>query len=75
MSDLPDEAWGFEWGTADGNGGFVRLALHRSARVAWFWAYLLRPDGHVGLAGTKLEAGTVEDYLTAQLGFRIAKSR
>jgi hypothetical protein len=45
MSDPPDEAWGFEWGTADGNGGFVRLALHRSARVAWFWAYLLRPDG------------------------------
>jgi hypothetical protein len=39
----PDEAWGFEWGTADGNGGFVRLSLHRSERVAWFWAYLLRP--------------------------------
>ena len=44
MTDSPsDEAWGFEWGTADGNGGFVRLAFHRSARVAWFWAYLLRP--------------------------------
>lgn len=41
----PDEAWGLEWATADGNGGFVRLALHRAARVAWFWAYLLRPDG------------------------------
>ena len=41
----PDEAWGFEWGTADGNGGFVRLALHRAERVAWYWAYLLRPDG------------------------------
>jgi hypothetical protein len=40
-----DEAWGFEWGTADGNGGFVRLALHRSERVAWYWAYLLRPGG------------------------------
>ncbi len=38
-----DEAWGFEWGTADGNGGFVRLALHRAERVAWYWAYLLRP--------------------------------
>jgi hypothetical protein len=38
-----DEAWGFEWGTADGNGGFVRLAFHRSERIAWFWAYLLRP--------------------------------
>jgi hypothetical protein len=40
-----DEAWGFEWGRADGHGGFVRLALHRDERVAWFWAYLLRPDG------------------------------
>jgi hypothetical protein len=39
----PDEAWGFEWGTADGNGGFVRLALHRAGRVAWYWAYLWRP--------------------------------
>jgi hypothetical protein len=40
-----EEAWGFEWGTADGNGGFVRLALHRRMRIAWFWAYLLRPGG------------------------------
>jgi hypothetical protein len=40
----PDEAWGFEWGTADGNGGFVRLALHREERVAWYWAYLWRPE-------------------------------
>ena len=23
----------------------MRLALHRAERVAWFWAYLLRPDG------------------------------
>ena len=37
------EAWEFQWGTADGNGGFVRLALHREERVAWYWAYLLRP--------------------------------
>jgi hypothetical protein len=42
---LPDEAWGFEWGNADGNGGFVRLALHRRQRLAWFWAYLMRPEG------------------------------
>jgi hypothetical protein len=41
----PDEAWGFEWGSADGNGGFVRLALHRAERVAWYWAYLWRPEG------------------------------
>jgi hypothetical protein len=38
-----DEAWGFEWGNADGNGGFARLALHREARIAWFWAYVWRP--------------------------------
>ena len=44
MTDpLPDEAWGFEWGDADGNGGFVRLALHRAQRIAWFWAYLWQP--------------------------------
>jgi hypothetical protein len=42
---VDDEAWGFEWGSADGNGGFVRLALHRRMRIAWFWAYLLRPGG------------------------------
>jgi hypothetical protein len=42
---VTDEAWGFEWGSADGHGGFVRLALHREERVAWYWAYLLRPDG------------------------------
>lgn len=44
MTDLQrDEAWGFEWGSANGNGGLVRLALHRRDRLAWFWAYLLRP--------------------------------
>jgi hypothetical protein len=37
------ESWGFEWGAHDGTGGFVRLALHRDNRIAWFWAYLLRP--------------------------------
>jgi 2-polyprenyl-6-methoxyphenol hydroxylase-like FAD-dependent oxidoreductase len=31
--------------------------------------YLIRPDGHIGLAGTKLEAGAVERYLSARLGF------
>ena len=37
------ESWGFEWGEHDGTGGFVRLALHREKRIAWFWAYLFRP--------------------------------
>jgi hypothetical protein len=40
---VSSEAWGFEWGTADGDGGFVRLSLHREERVAWYWAYLWRP--------------------------------
>ena len=26
--------------------------------------YLLRPDGHVGLAGTRVEPGTVTRYLS-----------
>jgi hypothetical protein len=37
------EAWEFRWGTAAGDGGLVRLALHGDERVAWFWAYLWRP--------------------------------
>ena len=32
--------------------------------------YLVRPDGYVGLAGTKLEAGTAERYLSTRLGLR-----
>jgi hypothetical protein len=43
LSASADEAWAFEWGTADGHGGFVRLSLHRAQRVAWYWAYLWRP--------------------------------
>jgi 2-polyprenyl-6-methoxyphenol hydroxylase-like FAD-dependent oxidoreductase len=30
--------------------------------------YLLRPDGHVGLCGVRLEAGQVERYLSERLG-------
>jgi flavin-dependent dehydrogenase len=32
--------------------------------------YLLRPDGHVGLAGTRLEAAAVTHYLSEQLDLR-----
>ena len=32
--------------------------------------YLLRPDGHVGLCGTRLAAGAVRDYFRARLGAR-----
>jgi 2-polyprenyl-6-methoxyphenol hydroxylase-like FAD-dependent oxidoreductase len=28
--------------------------------------YLLRPDGHIGLAGTRLDAGSVANYLSAR---------
>jgi 2-polyprenyl-6-methoxyphenol hydroxylase-like FAD-dependent oxidoreductase len=38
------------------------------ARIPGTSFYLVRPDGHVGLAGTKLEAGAVERYLSARLG-------
>jgi hypothetical protein len=40
---LSARSWEFQWGTADGHGGFVRLALHPEDRVAWYWAYLWRP--------------------------------
>jgi hypothetical protein len=31
--------------------------------------YLVRPDGYIGLSGTKLEPGMVERYLSTRLGF------
>ena len=34
--------------------------------------FLLRPDGHVGLAGTHLEAAALTRYLTERLGFLTA---
>jgi hypothetical protein len=37
--------------------------------------YLLRPDGHVGLAGTRVEAAVLSRYLTERLELRTAKSR
>jgi len=35
--------------------------------------YLLRPDCHIGLAGTRLDAATVNRYLTERLGLRGSK--
>ena len=32
--------------------------------------YLLRPDGHVGLAGTRLEDSVLTRYLAERLGLR-----
>jgi 2-polyprenyl-6-methoxyphenol hydroxylase-like FAD-dependent oxidoreductase len=39
------------------------------ARISAPSFYLLRPDGHVGLAGTRLEAGVLGRYLAERLGF------
>ncbi len=36
--------------------------------------YLLRPDGHVGLAGTRLEAAALTRYLTERLALRMAST-
>ena len=36
--------------------------------------YLLRPDGHVGLAGTRLEAGALTRYLAERIRLRIASA-
>lgn len=33
--------------------------------------YLLRPDGHVGLAGMRLEAAALRRYLAERLAFRV----
>lgn len=33
--------------------------------------YLLRPDGHIGLAGVKLDATLLEQYLARRLAFRM----
>jgi hypothetical protein len=36
--------------------------------------FLLRPDGHVGLAGTRLEAAALTRYLAERVTLRIARS-
>jgi 2-polyprenyl-6-methoxyphenol hydroxylase-like FAD-dependent oxidoreductase len=47
--------------------------LERASIPATFFC-LLRPDGHVGLAGAKLEAGAVERYLSERLGLNVANA-
>ena len=42
----------------------AELARKRIPRPSF---YLLRPDGHVGLCGARLEAGAVERYVSARL--------
>ena len=36
--------------------------------------YLLRPDGHVGLCGVRLELAAVARYVTERLGLRVGRS-
>jgi hypothetical protein len=43
----------------------VELARARIPRPSF---YLLRPDGHVGLCGVRLEAGAVARYVSDRLG-------
>jgi 2-polyprenyl-6-methoxyphenol hydroxylase-like FAD-dependent oxidoreductase len=40
------------------------------ARIPWPSFYLLRPDGHVGLCGGRLEAAAVAGYVSERLGLR-----
>ncbi len=42
----------------------------KRARIPGISFYLVRLDGHIGLAGTKLEVDKVEHYLSAQIGFK-----
>jgi hypothetical protein len=37
------------------------------AQIARPSAYLLRPDGHIGLCGTRLEPATIKRYLSEHL--------
>jgi hypothetical protein len=41
------------------------------ARIPGQAFYLLRPDGHVGLAGIRLEANAMTRYLSGRLGIEI----
>jgi hypothetical protein len=44
------------------------LARARIPRPAF---YLIRPDGHVGLSGTRFDAGAVTRYLSGRLNLKI----
>jgi 2-polyprenyl-6-methoxyphenol hydroxylase-like FAD-dependent oxidoreductase len=40
------------------------------ARIPWPSFYLLRPDGHVGLCGTQIDATAISRYIAERLRFR-----
>jgi hypothetical protein len=47
----PEALWGesvyIDFCRADGTGGFVRLGLYPNLKQAWWWTYLLTPDGRL----------------------------
>ncbi len=53
---------------------FNDAALGR-ARIPKPSFFLLRPDGHVGLAGIRLEAGALPRYLSERVALRMASTR
>jgi 2-polyprenyl-6-methoxyphenol hydroxylase-like FAD-dependent oxidoreductase len=40
------------------------------AQIPWTSFYLVRPDGHVGLCGARLDAAAVKHYLSERVGLR-----
>ena len=48
------------------------VRARRAARIPSTAFYLLRPDGHVGLAGGRLPPGALAAYATGRLGLRLA---
>ena len=51
-----------------GNGVTANVQAFNSAEIPQPSFYLLRPDGHVGLAGTTLDSSAVLRYLTRRTG-------
>ena len=50
----------------------VNDAALARARIPSPSFYLVRPDGHVGICGVRLEAATIADYVSGRLGVRVA---
>jgi len=50
----------------------VNDAALARARIPSPSFYLVRPDGHVGICGVRLEAATIGDYVSGRLGVRVA---
>jgi 2-polyprenyl-6-methoxyphenol hydroxylase-like FAD-dependent oxidoreductase len=53
----------------------VNDAALARARIPSPSFYLVRPDGHVGICGARLEAATIREYVSERLGLRVADGR